>query len=137
VISIALTTGSPLEPHVVFQSATESGTKPDNEIWIRRKRNTVLRFGMSSWALRQKMLAGPPVEEAGVVEAAFVKKFALASSTGGSAADDYTINGGGFPVRVRGVDGIVAVIVVSGLQQEDDHQVIVETVKDCIAGGAK
>ncbi|KAL1979462.1 hypothetical protein VTN96DRAFT_5736 [Rasamsonia emersonii] len=131
-ISIALTTGSQ-QPHVVFQSATESGTVPDNEVWVRRKRNTVLRWGMSTWLLRRKMLSA--TTDVDQVEAAFVKKYALPSSNGGSVADDYAIHGGGFPIRVRGVDGLVGVIVVSGLKQEDDHQVIVEVVKDFIEGG--
>ncbi|KAL1970008.1 hypothetical protein VTN77DRAFT_6413 [Rasamsonia byssochlamydoides] len=134
-ISIALTTGSGLQPHVVFQCATESGTVPDNEVWVRRKRNAVLRWGSSTWLLRRKMLS--TTEDASQVEAAFVKKYALPSSNGGSVADDYAIHGGGFPIRVRGVDGLVGVIVVSGLKQEDDHQVIVEVVKEFIEQGGK
>jgi uncharacterized protein (UPF0303 family) len=34
---------------------------------------------------------------------------------------------------VRGVEGVVAVVVVSGLKQEDDHQVVVETVREVVA----
>lgn len=102
---------------------------------MRRKRNTVLRFGASSWLMRCKMLAATAA--AADVEAAFVKKYALPSSNGGSVADDYAIHGGGFPVRVKGVEGVVGVIVVSGLKQEDDHQVIVEVVKDFIEQGGK
>ncbi|KAL3460469.1 chaperonin 10-like protein [Aspergillus heterothallicus] len=132
-ISITLTGGS--EPHVVFQCATEPGTIPDNEVWVRRKRNTVLRWGLSSWLMRQKMLAGVGGEASGV-EAAFVAKYALASSSGGRVADDFAIHGGGFPVRVKGVDGIVGVIVVSGLKQDDDHQVIVEVLREFIGQGS-
>lgn len=84
--------------------------------------------------MRQKMLGGLG---AGVgadqVEAAFVKKYALASSCGGAAADDYAIHGGAYPIRVRGFPGLVAVAVVSGLKQEDDHQVVAETVKEVVA----
>ncbi|KAA8644285.1 hypothetical protein EYZ11_002848 [Aspergillus tanneri] len=131
-VSIALTGGS--EPHVVFQSATEPGTVPDNEIWVRRKRNTVLRWGVSSWLMRNKMLSSTGLGP-NEIEGAFVRKHALTSTGGGGAADDFAIHGGGFPVRVKGVDGVVAVIVVSGLKQEDDHQVIVEVVRDFIAQG--
>lgn len=67
------------------------------------------------------------------IEAAFVKKFSLASGNGGASADEYAIHGGGFPIRVRGVEGIVAVVVVSGLKQEDDHEVVVETVRELVA----
>lgn len=69
------------------------------------------------------------------VEAAFVKKYALGSSSGGAVADDYAIHGGAYPIRVRGFPGLVAVAVVSGLKQEDDHQVVAETVKEVIAMG--
>ncbi|GES63738.1 DUF967 domain protein [Aspergillus terreus] len=131
-ISITLTGGS--EPHVVFQCATEPGTMADNEIWVRRKRNTVLRWGVSSWLMRNKMLTSTGLGP-NEVEAALVRKFALTSTGGGGAADDYAIHGGGFPVRVKGVDGVVGVIVVSGLKQEDDHQVIVEVVQDFIKNG--
>lgn len=94
----------------------------------------MLRWGVSSWLMRNKMLSstGLGPDE---VEAAFVKKFALSSTTGGVNADDYAIHGGGFPVRVRGVDGAVGVVVVSGLKQEDDHQVIVDVVQDFIQAG--
>lgn len=80
--------------------------------------------------MRQKMLASTGLS-ASEVEEAFVKKFALTSSSGGGA-DDYAIHGGAFPVRVRSVDGVVGVIVVSGLKQEHDHQVVVEVVRDYI-----
>ncbi|KAK4126387.1 hypothetical protein N657DRAFT_643171 [Parathielavia appendiculata] len=130
-ISISLTNGQ-----VVFQCATEPGTVLDNETWVRRKRNTVLRWGVSSWAMRMKMaagLGGVGVAAADEVEATFVKKFTLVSSNGGAVADDYCIHGGGYPVRVRGVEGLVAIVVVSGLKQEDDHAVVVETVREVVA----
>ncbi|KAJ5129700.1 uncharacterized protein N7515_005739 [Penicillium bovifimosum] len=132
-ISIALTGGAPL--HIVFQAATERGTIPDNENWVRRKRNTVLRWGLSSWAMRQKMVSGLGAgASADQIEAAFVKKYAVASANGGAVADEYAIHGGGYPVRVRGVDGVVGVVVVSGLKQEDDHQVVAETIREFVAG---
>lgn len=34
------------------------------------------------------------------------------------------------PVRVRGVEGIVAVIVVSGLKQHQDHQIVIEALEE-------
>jgi uncharacterized protein (UPF0303 family) len=39
----------------------------------------------------------------------------------------------GFPVRVRNVEGVVGVIVVSGLKLEDDHDVIVEGIQEYLA----
>lgn len=44
----------------------------------------------------------------------------------GEKAGEYAIHGGGVPVFVKGVEGLVAVVVVSGLKQWDDHQVVVE-----------
>jgi uncharacterized protein (UPF0303 family) len=131
-ISIALSGGVPL--HVVFQSATESGTIPDNENWVRRKRNTVLRWGISSWAMRQKTINGLAAgASADQIEAAFVKKYAVPSANGGAVADEYAIHGGGYPIRVQGVDGVIGVVVVSGLKQEDDHQVVAETIQAFVA----
>lgn len=58
-------------------------------------------------------------------EPAFAAKYGL-----GPSAGEYAIHGGGWPVRVKGVEGIVAVIVVSGLKQDQDHQMVVQTVGD-------
>jgi uncharacterized protein (UPF0303 family) len=84
--------------------------------------------------MRQKTIGGLVAgASADQIEAAFVKKYALASANGGAVADEYAIHGGGYPIRVRGVEGVVAVVVVSGLKQEDDHQVVAETIKDVVA----
>ena len=55
---------------------------------------------------------------------AFAERYVL-----GPCAGEYAINGGGVPVRVRGVEGVIAVIVVSGLSQEEDHQVAIEALQ--------
>ncbi|KAJ7691765.1 hypothetical protein B0H17DRAFT_882558, partial [Mycena rosella] len=99
---------------LLFHTATRSGTQPDNDLWVARKRKTVLRWGTSSWYMHNKMQGD---------EVQFATKYML-----GQSAGEYAIHGGGFPVRVKGVEGIVGVIVVSGLKQEEDHQIIVETV---------
>ena len=46
------------------------------------------------------------------------------------SASKYAIHGGGVPIRVEGVEGIVAVVVVSGLKQEEDHGVIFDVVSE-------
>ena len=51
----------------------------------------------------------------------FAKKYML-----GENAGTYAIHGGGVPVRVKGVEGVIAVVVVSGLKQEEDHMIVVE-----------
>jgi uncharacterized protein (UPF0303 family) len=112
VIDISLAHGH----HCLFHAVTHSGTAPDNDSWVSRKRNTVLRFGCSTWYMHNKFKGD---------ELAFASKFAL-----GSQAGEYAIHGGGFPVRVQGVEGVVAVIVVSGLKQEQDHGIIVQVVRE-------
>ncbi|KAI0844737.1 hypothetical protein F5Y00DRAFT_248055 [Daldinia vernicosa] len=111
-ISIALANGQ-----VLFQSAVGSGTTLDNEIWVQRKRNTVLRFGESTWFQHCKY-AGD--------EDAFRLKFGMSHDQ----AEKYAIHGGGVPIRVKGVEGIVAVVVVSGLRQQEDHGVIVDVINN-------
>lgn len=65
-----------------------------------------------------------------MVEAAFAQGRGVKSSVPGGVPDDYAIHGGGFPIRVVNVDQVVGVVVVSGLKQEHDHQVIVEVIED-------
>jgi uncharacterized protein (UPF0303 family) len=47
----------------------------------------------------------------------------------GQTAGEYVLHGGGVLVRVKGVEGVVGVIVVSGLKQEEDHMVVVEALQ--------
>ncbi|KYK61132.1 DUF967 domain protein [Drechmeria coniospora] len=110
-ISISLASGL-----VLFQSATGSGLTPDNGVWVARKRKTVLRFGVSSWLVGRKF---------GGDEGAFAAKYGLSPDQ----ASEYAIHGGGVPIRVAGVEGVVAVVVVSGLKQNEDHGVISEVIR--------
>ncbi|KAI1470476.1 uncharacterized protein F4812DRAFT_267494 [Daldinia caldariorum] len=111
-ISISLASGQ-----VLFQAAVGSGTAPDNEIWVQRKRNTVLRFGASTWFQHCKYAAD---------EEAFRLKFGMSPEQ----AEKYAIHGGGVPIRVKGVEGVVGVVVVSGLKQHEDHGVIVDVINN-------
>ncbi|KAI9675661.1 MAG: hypothetical protein M1817_001028 [Caeruleum heppii] len=108
---------------VLYHSPSSSGAAPDNDIWIARKKKTVLRWGHSTWYMHVKFQGD---------EEAFAKKFAL-----GDSAGEYAIHGGGFPVRVPNVDMPVGVIVVSGLKQEEDHQVIIEVLASLLRGDIK
>ncbi|KAL6699439.1 hypothetical protein J3F84DRAFT_360834 [Trichoderma pleuroticola] len=112
-ISISAGAGS----QTLYQVATGSGVTPDNESWVKRKTAAVLRFGTSSWYLGQKYAGN---------EAAFAAKFSL----GPSEAGGYAIHGGGVPIRVAGVEGVVGVVVVSGLKQHEDHGVIAEVIRE-------
>ncbi|KAF2643147.1 hypothetical protein P280DRAFT_496844 [Massarina eburnea CBS 473.64] len=108
---------------LLFHCTTASGVQPDNDLWVARKRKTVKRWGVSSWFMGRKFEGD---------EGAFAKKYAL-----GEGAGSYAIHGGGVPVRVKGVEGTVAVVVVSGLKQEEDHMVVVEGLQRFIAEEGK
>lgn len=55
-------------------------------------------------------------------------KFAAVYQLGGRIGE-FAIHGGGVPIRVQGVEGVVAVCVVSGLKQWDDHQAVIEGIR--------
>lgn len=111
-ISISLANGG----QTVFQCVTGPGIVLDNEIWVARKRASVLRWGCSSWFLHCKFRGD---------EEAFGTRYGM----GREAAGKYAIHGGGVPIRVDGVEGIVGVVVVSGLAQHEDHGVIGDVIK--------
>ncbi|KAI0643608.1 hypothetical protein C8Q79DRAFT_914680 [Trametes meyenii] len=115
VVNITLANSAQL----LFHCATGRGTQADNDTWVARKRAAVLRWGKSTFYLHKRF---------GGDEDAFRAKFLL-----GERAGDYAIHGGGFPVRVENVEGIVGVIVVSGLTMEEDHEVIVEVLEEYLA----
>lgn len=85
------------------------GTTPDNDEWLRRKRNVVERFNASTMAVRVGY------EEKG-------QEFHTATSL---TLDNFAAHGGGWPIRVKGT-GTVGFFGISGLPQVDDHQLIVE-----------
>ena len=76
---------------------------------------TVLRWDVSNWLMHNKMKGD---------EKAFAEKYML-----GHMAGEYAIRGGGVPVRVERVEGVVGVVVVSGLRQEEDHMVVIEALQ--------
>jgi uncharacterized protein (UPF0303 family) len=94
----------------LFYSALP-GTTPDNADWLRRKRNVVERFHKSSYAV------GLNMQQRGTT---LTERY-------GISLVDYAPNGGGFPLRVKGV-GVVGFIGVTGLAQRDDHGFIVEAL---------
>ena len=77
----------------------------------------MLRFGCSTWLLGRKF---------GGDEEKFRKVFAMSEAQGG----EYAIHGGGVPIRVKGVEGVVAIVIVSGLKQSEDHGVIVDVIRE-------
>ena len=101
-----------LGPQTLFYAGTD-GMVPGLEDWLRRKRNTVLRFAQSS------LRVGLELARSG---ATLEGKHAVATA-------DYAAHGGGFPLLLRGT-GCVGVIGVSGLPQRDDHTLIVRALSE-------
>lgn len=87
------------------------GTTPDNVDWIRRKRNVVLRFQRSSYAVRLELR----------------QKHTTLTEQSGLLLRDHAAAGGCFPILLRGT-GCVGTIGVSGLPMRDDHNIIVEVL---------
>ena len=85
---------------------------PDNDNWLRRKRNTVLYFQHSSKYIFHKIKGDQT----------------LLASKYGLKAEDYTAIHGGFPIMIES-SGIVGAICVSGMEPEQDHQLILEAIK--------
>lgn len=93
------------------------GTTPDNDSWIERKVRVVERFGASSYLVGQRAAAkGTTLNEQHQLP-----------------LQRYAAHGGSFPIRVAGV-GIVGAVTVSGLPQAQDHALVVEGLRDFLAG---
>ena len=90
------------------------GSDAENDRWMARKVRTVTAKGHSSMCLR--IFA----EEAGIAEKDWYLQNNLAES-------DHAIHGGAFPLRVDGVH--VGTVVVSGIPQEDDHRLAIESLR--------
>ena len=97
--------------HQLFH-ASLPGTSPDNDSWIARKTRVVHRFGHSRLYVRQAS-----IERCTTFEEEFGLDPAL-----------YAAHGGAFPVVVRSV-GPVGAVVVSGLPQLEDHRMVVAAIR--------
>jgi uncharacterized protein (UPF0303 family) len=89
------------------------GTTPDNLDWIRRKRNVVLRYHRSSYAIGLTHQRNQTTLEAKT----------------GLDPKDYAPHGGCFPINLVGT-GCVGTITVSGLPQREDHDLVVAVLQD-------
>ena len=110
-ITIDITRGG----HQLFH-ASMPGTSMDNDEWIKRKMRTVYRFGHSSFYIGQRLKnKGKNIEEAYLIP-----------------ESEYSPHGGCFPVIVKNT-GLVGTITVSGLAQEEDHQMVVQAIREYLA----
>jgi len=95
---------------ILFHAAMPGAT-PDNDNWVRRKSNVVLRYHQSS------LLFGDTL----------ALKGRAINADMGIGLEDYASHGGSFPVRIK-KSGVVGAITVSGLPQLDDHRMVIEAL---------
>lgn len=91
------------------------GTNKDNQDWIRRKRQSVMRFGHSSYYQGQ-------------YHAAKNRDFETQPHID---PKEYCAHGGAFPIRIKN-SGLIGAVTVSGLPQEIDHQLAVDAMRQII-----
>jgi uncharacterized protein (UPF0303 family) len=107
-ITIDITQGD----HQLFHFS-RPGTSADNDEWIKRKVRIVYRFGHSSLYMGELLRSkGKRLEDAYMI-----------------SEKEYAAHGGCFPIVIRG-SGIIGTITVSGLPQEEDHKVVVDTLRN-------
>ena len=87
------------------------GTSSENDEWLERKRRTVYKFHEPTFLIGQRF-------------AAKGKDFYVET---GLPNPDYVPYGGGFPLIVNGE--FVGAILSSGVPHQDDHAIIVETLR--------
>lgn len=91
---------------IIFQYIND-GACENNRTWIKRKKNVVKRFQMSSGAVAAKLS-----------ERQKIFKDIYGDDT------DYAVVPGAVPIRVSNV-GVIGVVGVSGLKSDLDHQLII------------
>jgi uncharacterized protein (UPF0303 family) len=103
----------------LFHAPSLPGTMPDAETWIQRKQNAVFRWGHSTWYI-------------GCQFDGDYKRFAEYHAMSGDEWSKYTIEGGGYPIFVKGVEGVVGAVVVVGadLDGMQAHGVIVRAIEE-------
>ena len=99
-----------LAGHLLFACATPGAT-PGQANWIRRKRNTVHHFARSTYVIGRRL------EREGLT---LGSRHALSEI-------DFAAHGGGFPIVVTGT-GPVGSVVLSGLPQREDHNLVVDAL---------
>ena len=100
---------------VVFSYAM-LGTTKDQQDWIRRKRQSVMRFGHSSY---------------------YEGQYSVAKNRDFEAIPhldpkEYCAHGGSFPLRIQNC-GIIGAVTVSGLPQETDHQLAIDAMRQIVS----
>lgn len=110
-VTIDITRGE----HQLFH-ASMLGTAADNDEWVKRKVRLANRFSHSSFYMGQLLKhKGKTIEQSYLIP-----------------ESEFAAHGGCFPVIVKGT-GMVGTITVSGLPQEEDHKLVVESIRAFLA----
>jgi uncharacterized protein (UPF0303 family) len=111
----AMTFEIQLAGRTLFLTTTEGA--PSGQLdWIRRKRNVVMRFSRSSYAVGLQLEhEGRTLEE-----------------RHGLTLADYAMHGGGFPITLRGT-GVVGSVIASGLHQRVDHAMVIDALASVLS----
>jgi len=92
--------------------ASLPGTSADNDRWVERKVRLVRRFGHSSFYMGQQLQAmGKRIDDVYLIP-----------------ESEFAPHGGCFPILIRGT-GMIGTITVSGLPQEEDHRLVVQSIR--------
>src|SRR5229473_6187502 len=111
-LQVAVAIDIQLNGHALFSYAMR-GTTPDNWEWVRRKRNVVMRYHRSSYAVGLK----------------HERAHTTLHAATGLELKDFAPHGGCFPILLVGT-GCVGTIAVSGLPQRDDHELVVSVLQE-------
>ena len=97
--------------HTIFLFVDDN-LPADKHLWLRRKANVTKHFEESSLSVKNDLINGNMTLE---------KTFALDEK-------EYLAKGGSIPIFVKNA-GMIAIITVSGLHDEEDHKIIIEALK--------
>ena len=115
-VNLASRRGLPIAVGIVGEAAplfycALDGSRADGSDAIRRRQNTVFRFGVSSLEVGARFRrAGWSLQSQGLSDA------------------DYALDGGGVPLRLAG-GGIVGAMTIAGIDSERDHALVVESLR--------
>jgi uncharacterized protein (UPF0303 family) len=98
--------------HTIFLFVDDN-LPADKHLWLKRKANVTKHFEESSLSVKNDLVNGNMTLE---------KTFALDEK-------EFLAKGGSIPVFVKSA-GMIAVITVSGLHDEEDHKIIIDALKE-------
>ena len=97
---------------VLFQYLCNDATAL-NDNWLRRKANTVIKMGASSLRGTYNLESnGESIEDNGL------------------SKKDYALCGGGFPVRLKGMEHVIGAVCCSNMYHIADHGFVVDSLRE-------